>query len=310
MSDQEAPVTAYPSTTIKSQDQSGGPGLDKNIDPYAEWTRLEFWDDDNKPYLKEYEGRDLLKGKAALITGGDSGIGRSVAILFAREGADVSIVYLPEEEEDAQFVKKKVEEAGRKANLMQFDLKDRKNCEKAVEGHMKAFGKLNVLVNNAAMQEMQEDISEIDLDVTEKTFQTNIISMFAMTKYAIKHMKRGDTIVNSASVAAYMSNPVCLDYASTKGAITTFTRGLAQQQAKNGIRVNAVAPGIIWTPLQPATKGNPPDAMKALGVGACPLNRPGMPIEMATLYVTLASPLGSYCTGETLHGSGGLEMQG
>jgi hypothetical protein len=148
MSGQDAPITAYPATSIKAQDQTGGPGLDSKLDPYAEWTRLEFWNDDNKPYLKEYEGRGLLEGKAALITGGDSGIGRSVAILFAREGADVSIVYLPEEEEDAQYVKKKVEEAGRKANLMALNLRERENCEKAVEDHMKAFGKLNVLVNN------------------------------------------------------------------------------------------------------------------------------------------------------------------
>ncbi|KAH7063942.1 tropinone reductase 1 [Paraphoma chrysanthemicola] len=289
MSDQEAPITAYPATSIAAQSQSGGPGLDAATKQKAEWTRLEYWDENQKPYLKEYEGRGLLKGKAALITGGDSGIGRSVAILFAREGAD---------------------EAGQKANLMQFDLKDRENCQKAVQAHMKAFGKLNVLVNNAAMQEMCLDITEIDLDVTEKTFQTNVISMFAMTKYALKHMKRGDSIINSSSVAAYMSNPTLLDYASTKGAIATFTRGLAQQQAKNGIRVNAVAPGIIWTPLQPVTKNNPADAMDSLGVGACPLNRPGMPVEVAGAYVHLASPLGSYCTGEVIHVSGGIEMQG
>jgi hypothetical protein len=147
MSDQ-APITAYPAASIEAQDQSGSTGLDANMKQQANWTQLEFWDDNQKPYLKEYEGRGLLQGKAALITGGDSGIGRAVAILFAREGADVSIVYLPEEEEDAQFVKKKIEEAGRKANLMQFDLKVRENCEKAVEGHVKAFGKLNVLVNN------------------------------------------------------------------------------------------------------------------------------------------------------------------
>jgi NAD(P)-dependent dehydrogenase (short-subunit alcohol dehydrogenase family) len=328
MSDNKAPVTAYPSTEITPQNQEGGPGLDAKTEQKAEWSRLEFWDENQKPYLKEYEGRGLMQGKAALITGGDSGIGRAVAILFAREGADVSIVYLPEEEEDAQYVKKKVEEAGRKANLMQFNLRERKNCEQAVEQHMKVFGKLNVLVNNgkipllcsclendtnsitAAMQEACTDITEIDLDVTEKTFQTNVVSMFAMSKYALKHMKRGDCIVNSTSVAAYMSNPMLLDYASTKGAIATFTRGLAQQQAPNGIRVNAVAPGIIWTPLQPATKNNPADAMDSLGVGACPLNRPGMPVEMATCYVHLASPLGSYCTGEVLHGSGGIEMQG
>jgi hypothetical protein len=148
MSGKEDPVTAYPATSIEAQDQSGGPGTDAAMKQKAEWTRLEFWDDDQKPYLQEYEGRGLLKGKAALVTGGDSGIGRAVAILFAREGADVSIVYLPEEEEDAQFVKKKIEEAGQRANLMQLNLRERANCEKAVEGHLKAFGKLNVLVNN------------------------------------------------------------------------------------------------------------------------------------------------------------------
>jgi hypothetical protein len=148
MSDNKAPVTAYPSTEITPQNQEGGPGLDAKTEQKAEWSRLEFWDENQKPYLKEYEGRGLMQGKAALITGGDSGIGRAVAILFAREGADVSIVYLPEEEEDAQYVKKKIEEAGRKANLMQLNLRERKNCEQAVEQHMKVFGKLNVLVNN------------------------------------------------------------------------------------------------------------------------------------------------------------------
>jgi hypothetical protein len=150
----DAPITAYPATSIEAQNQEGGPGLDAATKQKAEWSRLEFWDDNQKPYLKEYEGRGLLQGKAALITGGDSGIGRAVAILFAREGADVSIVYLPEEEEDAQFVKKKIEEAGRKANLMQLNLRDRANCEKAVEGHMKAFGKLNVLVNNGMLSHL------------------------------------------------------------------------------------------------------------------------------------------------------------
>lgn len=151
MGSKDGPVTAYPATSISPQDQSGGPGLDAKTKQKAEWTRLEFWDENQKPYLQEYEGRGLLKGKAALITGGDSGIGRAVAILFAREGADVSIVYLPEEEEDAQYVKQKIEEAGQRANLMQLNLRERKNCEKAVEHHMKTFGKLNVLVNNGTL---------------------------------------------------------------------------------------------------------------------------------------------------------------
>jgi len=241
----DGPVTAYPATELKPQDQTGGPGLDSKLDPQANWTELEHWDEDGKPYLKEYEGRGLLKDKAVLVTGGDSGIGRSVAILMAREGADVSIVYLPEEEEDAQKTKSYIEKAGRKANLMPFNLRENENCKQAIEGHMKAFGKLSVLVNNAAMQEICNDMAEINLDVVQKTYQTNILSMFAMIKYALPHMTRGCSIVNSSSVAAYMGNPQLVDYSSTKGAITTLTRSLAQQLAPKGIRVNAVAPGIM-----------------------------------------------------------------
>ncbi|KAF2083902.1 short chain dehydrogenase/ reductase-like protein [Saccharata proteae CBS 121410] len=306
----DKPVTAYPSIELQAQDQQGGPGLDSKLKPYANFTQLEFWSDDGKPYLQEYEGRGLLKGKAALITGGDSGIGRSVAILMAREGADISFVYLPEEEEDAQYTKSEIEKSGRKAHLMPLNLREEENCKKAVDGHLKAFGKLNVLVNNSAMQEVCNDHRDIDLSVVEKTFRTNILSMFALSKFALQHMKRGDSIINSCSVAGYMGNPQLVDYSATKGGIATFTRALAQQQAKHGIRVNAVAPGIIWTPLQPATKGNPPEALKGLGVGQAPLNRPGMPVEVATAYVFLASPYGSYFTGEVLHGTGGLEMQG
>ncbi|KAF1990788.1 short chain dehydrogenase/ reductase-like protein [Aulographum hederae CBS 113979] len=306
----DKPITAYPSTELKEQDQTGGPGLDAKLAPSANWGQLEFWTDDGKPYLQEYEGRGLLKDKAVLITGGDSGIGRAVAILMAREGADISIVYLPEEEKDAQETKKEIERAGRKTNLMSMDLKVNENCKKAVDGHMKAFGKLSVLVNNSAMQEICNDMLDIDLDSVEKTFRTNILSMFAMCKYALPHMKRGSSIVNSASVASYMGNPQLVDYSSTKGAIVTMTRSLAQQQAKNGIRVNCVAPGIIWTPLQPATKDNPAEVMNNLGVGDCPLNRPGMPVEVAGAYVFLASPYGSYATGECIHISGGIEMQG
>jgi len=306
----ESPPTAYPSSEIEPQDQTPGKGLDKNMEPAANWTQLEFWDDEGtKPYLQEYKGTGLLKDKAALITGGDSGIGRSVAILFAREGADISFVYLPEEEEDAQLTKKEIEKAGRKANLLPLDLLKRENCEKAVQEHMKAFGKLSVLVNNSAMQEMCEDVKDINLDVVEKTFHLNIIGMFAMTKYALPHMKRGSCIINTGSVAGYMGNPQLCDYSSTKGAISTFTRSLAQQQAPKGIRVNSVAPGIIWTPLQPATKGNPKEAMESLGVGAAPLQRPGMPVEVAGAYVFLASPMGSYTTGATIHVTGGMENQ-
>lgn len=244
MSEQEGPVTAYP-WKITPQDQQGGPGLDKDMVEQANWTQLEYWGDDGKPYLKEYEGRGLLQGKAVLITGGDSGIGRSVAILMAREGADVSILYLPEEEEDAKFTIKQIEKAGRKGHGMQYDLTEEANCKAAIDEHIKIFGKLNVLVNNSSMQVSCEDHREIDISVVTKTFQTNIIQMMAMSKYGLQHMKRGDNIINSASVLAYKGDPSKVDYSSTKGAIVTFTRALAQQQAPKGIRVNAVAPGIM-----------------------------------------------------------------
>ncbi|THW58899.1 short chain dehydrogenase/ reductase-like protein [Aureobasidium pullulans] len=301
MSQQEGPVTAY-TWQISAQDQQGGPGLDKDMKEQANWTQLEYWDDNGKPYLKEYEGRGLLQDKAVLITGGDSGIGRSVAILMAREGAD--------EEEDAQYTIKQIEKAGRKGHGMQYDLKEESNCKAAIDEHIKVFGKLNVLVNNASMQESCEDHREIDISVVTKTFQTNIIQMMALSKYALQHMKRGDNIVNSASVLAYMGDASKIDYSSTKGAIVTFTRALAKQQAPRGIRVNAVAPGIIWTPLQPATANVPAEGMKNVGVGMAPMNRTGMPIEIATAYIQLASPLGSYFTGECIHGTGGIEMQG
>ena len=241
----EAPLTAYP-WKIPPQDQEGSKGLDSQLDPPANWTQLEFWDDDGtKPYLQEYKGQGLLKDKAVLITGADSGIGRSVAVLMAREGADISFVYLPEEEDDAQATKKMIEAAGRKAHILPLDVTSEANCRKAVDSHINTFGKLSVLVNNSAMQEICNDLKDIDLEVVEKTYRTNVLSMFAMTKYALPHMKRGSAVINSCSIAGYMGNPQLVDYSSTKGAVATFTRALAQQQAPKGIRVNAVAPGIM-----------------------------------------------------------------
>ncbi|KAK3691608.1 hypothetical protein LTR37_018563 [Vermiconidia calcicola] len=303
--------TAYPAWVPETTpNQQGGPGLDSKLDPGANWTQIEHWTPEGKPYLKEYEGRGLLEDKKVLITGGDSGIGRSVAILMAREGADVSFVYLPEEEEDADYTMKEIEKAGRKSQKLALNIRPEENCRKAVDEHVKMFGRIDVLVNNSAMQEVCTDMKDIDLAVVEKTFRTNIISIFAMCKFALPHMHRGSSIVNSCSVAGYMGNPELVDYASTKGGIVALTRSLAQQQAPNGIRVNSVAPGIIWTPLQPATKGNPPEKIKGLGTQTAPVGRMGMPVECATAYVFLASPLGSYFTGECLHGTGGLEMQG
>lgn len=244
MSEQEDPITAY-TWEISPQDQQGGPGLDKDMKEQANWTQLEYWGDDGKPYLKEYEGRGLLQNKAVLITGGDSGIGRSTAILMAREGADVSILYLPEEEVDAQYTIKQIEKAGRKGHGLQYDLTEEGSCKAAIDEHMKVFGKLNVLVNNASMQVSCEDHRDIDIATITKTFQTNIIQMMALSKFALQHMKRGDNIVNCASVLGYMGDPTKVDYSATKGAIVTFTRALAKQQAPRGIRVNAVAPGIM-----------------------------------------------------------------
>jgi NAD(P)-dependent dehydrogenase (short-subunit alcohol dehydrogenase family) len=243
MASVQAPTTAYPSTFIRAQDQTPGKGPDSKLEPAANWTQLDFWDDEGtSPYQKEYEGRGLLKDKAALITGGHSGIGRSVAILMAREGANISFVYLPEEGEDAQYTKRK---AGRRAHLIVLDLTTRENCQKSVEEHMKVFEKLNVLVNNSAMQEVCADVMDMDLDVVEKAFRTNVLSMFAITKYALQHMKRCSSIINSCSVAGVVGNPMEVDYSSSKGAIATFTRSLAQPQAKKGIRVNAEASGKI-----------------------------------------------------------------
>nr|OQO18079.1 hypothetical protein B0A51_14699 [Rachicladosporium sp. CCFEE 5018] len=309
MSKQDLAPTAY-TAFLEPQDQSGSAGLEKHLNPPASWTQLEFWDKDGKPYLKEYEGRGLLQDKAVLITGGDSGIGRSAAILMAREGADITICYLAEEKEDAEWTIKQIEKEGRKAHGIVGDLKSMEVCKSIIDEHMKVHGRLNVLVNNASMQEACMDHSKIDLDVVQATFQTNIIPMIALAKYALPHMKRGDNIINTASVAGYMGNPALVDYSSTKGAIVSFTRALAQQQAPHGIRVNAVAPGVIWTPLQPATNNLPADAMKGLGINEAPINRPGMPVEIGTAYVFLASPLSSFATGTCHHANGASELQG
>lgn len=239
MSEEEKPLTAYPSVELEAQDQTGSTGLDSKMKPAASWTQLEYWTNDGKPYLKEYEGRGLLQDKAVLITGGDSGIGRSVAILMAREGADVSILYLPGEEEDAKYTMEEIKKAGRKAHGIALDLKEVANCKKAVEEHMSVHGRLNVLVNNSksapalslrvlliclhtgSMQEICREHSEIDISVVEKTFQTNVIQMMAMTKYALPHMKRGSSIINSTSVAAYMGNPELVDYSATSKLVQT-----------------------------------------------------------------------------------------
>jgi len=297
-------LTAYASRPTAQHQNL--PGLDSNMNPVAEWTRQEFWKD-GKPYLREYVGSGKLEGKKALITGGDSGIGRSVAEMFAREGADCSIVYLPQEQPDAEAVRDAIQKVGKQCLLLPLDLTVRANCEEAVKLHVASFGHIDVLVNNSARQTMTEHVEDLDLDDVELTFRTNILSQFAITKYAVPHMLPGSSIVNSTSVGAYDGSvmSVKLDYSSTKGAIVTFTRSLSQQLAPRHIRVNAVAPGPIWTPLNPATKNQPADEMSDFMFKGSPLGRMGQPAELGPAYVFLASPDSSYATGSVIQVNGG-----
>jgi len=301
---ENAVLTAYSSRP--SGQHQNLPGLDSNMAPVAEWTRQEFWKD-GKPYLREYVGSGKLEGKNALITGGDSGIGRSAAEMFAREGCDVSIVYLPQEQPDAEAVKAAIEKVGRKCLLLPLDLCVRANCEEAVKLHVATYGRIDVLVNNSARQTMTENVADLDLDDVELTFRTNILSQFAICKYAVPHMQPGSSIVNSTSVGAYDGSVMSakLDYSSTKGAIVTFTRSLSQQLAPKHIRVNAVAPGPIWTPLNPATKNQPEDMMSDFMWKGAPLGRMGQPAELGPAYVFLASPDSSYATGSVIQVNGG-----
>ncbi|WVN88737.1 uncharacterized protein L203_103950 [Cryptococcus depauperatus CBS 7841] len=293
-------ITAYPElTNIKAQEQKL-PGKDVDMDPLAEFTKLETWDDDGKPCLKEYVGSGKLKGKTAIITGGDSGIGRAAAQMFAREGADMTIVYLPEEEEDAQRVKKAIQQDGQDVLLLAHDLMKSEEAADVVRKHIDHFGKLDILVNNASKQIMCKSLPEIDLNNVESTFRSNILGMFALTKAAIPHLKRGSAIINTSSVTAFKGSAAMLDYSSTKGAIISFTRSLALQLAPQGIRVNGVCPGPVYTPLQPASR--PAENMEGWSLGGPPLHgRASMPAEMGPAYVFLASADSNAMTGHFLH---------
>jgi len=251
-----------------------------------------------------YKGSGKLAGRAALITGADSGIGRAVAIAFAREGADVLIGYL-EEHEDAQETARWVEQAGRKAVLMAGDIADPTHCKKLVARAVEEFGRLDILVNNAAYQMTYHSLDEISEAEWDKTFRTNIYSMFYLAKAAVPHMKPGSAIVNTSSINAKSPNPTLLAYATTKGAIANFTAGLAQLLAERGIRVNCVAPGPIWTPLIPSTMAE--KSVEKFGENT-PLGRPGQPAELAPAYVLLASDDGSYMTGAMIPVTGGRPM--
>lgn len=256
--------------------------------------------------VPEYKPAGKLTGKSAIITGGDSGIGRSVAVLFAKEGAEIAIVYL-NEHEDARETQRHIEQEGRKCLLIAGDIGDEDFCKSAVEKTIQEFGKLDILVNNAAEQHPQKSIEDITKEQLERTFRTNIFGYFFMTKASMKHLKEGSTIINTTSVTAYKGSSELLDYSSTKGAIVAFTRSLSMNLAEKKIRVNGVAPGPIWTPLIPSTF--PEDKVESFGQDV-PMQRPGQPEEVATCYVFLASADSSYISGQILHPNGGTIVNG
>jgi NAD(P)-dependent dehydrogenase (short-subunit alcohol dehydrogenase family) len=255
---------------------------------------------------ESYVGSGRLEGKRTLITGGDSGIGRAVALAFAREGADVAIVYLPDEEEDAQETVRLVEAAGRRALTLPGDIRDEAFCSEIVERTVAELGGLDVLVNNAAFQMSQENgLLDLTTEQLDRTFKTNLYAMFWITKAALPHLQPGSSIINTTSVQAYEPSPQLIDYATTKAGILNFTKALAQQVAEQGVRVNAVAPGPIWTPLIPATM--PEEKVKEFGADT-PLGRAGQPAELAPAYVFFASQESSYITGERIGVTCGLSL--
>lgn len=276
------------------QHQSQQPGLESDMSP-----RPAYEGEKSDVFSK-------LAGKVAIITGGDSGIGRAVAVSFARQGANIVIAYL-NEHEDAKETKWQVEQEGQKCLLIAGDVGDETHCQRIVEEAVSTFGQLDILINNAAVQFPQESIEDISADQLERTFRTNIFAYFYMAKAALKHLPKGGVIVNTTSVTAYRGSGHLIDYASTKGAIVAFTRSLSQSLADRYIRVNAVAPGPIWTPLIPATF--PAEQVASFGSDV-PLKRPGQPEEVAPCYLFLASDDSSYMTGQVLHPNGGEIVNG
>ncbi|MFD3920050.1 SDR family oxidoreductase [Streptomyces sp. NPDC058595] len=285
------PVTKHPQPEFPQQGQSH-PGWSGPMDPPPDHGE------------ESYKGHGLLTDLKTLVTGGDSGIGRAVALAYAREGADVVFSYLAAEEEDARETVRLVEEAGRTAVAVACDLREEAQCRELVDRTVAEFGRIDILVNNAAYQMSQPDgIADISTEQFDRVVRTNLYAMFWLCKMALPSMPKGGSIINSASVQAYKPSPHLLDYAMTKGAIVTFTQGLAQMVAKDGIRVNAVAPGPVWTPLIPATM---PDTVE-FGKQS-PLGRPAQPAEMAPAYVFLASPQASYITAEIVNATGGTPL--
>ena len=278
---------------MPAQKQHHQPGSERKMRPQPD-------------YEPKYPGVGKLKDKVALITGGDSGIGRAVAVAMAREGAKIAIVYL-EEHKDANETRDLVRREGTEALLLPGDVGDETFCAAAVDATIEQFGRLDILVNNAAEQHETDDIRKIQAEQIERTFRTNIFSFFYMAKHTLARMGKGGTIINTASITAYQGHKTLLDYSATKGAIVSFTRSLAEALVDEGIRVNAVAPGPIWTPLIPASF----DAKKVAKHGeSAPMHRPGQPNEVAPCYVFLASDDASYISGQVLHPNGGNVVNG
>ncbi|GAB3789993.1 SDR family oxidoreductase [Virgibacillus kimchii] len=280
--------------TPPAQEQYKQPGIEAEMRPEPDYIR------------ENYRGSGKLKGKVALITGGDSGIGRAVSVHFAREGADVAVIYL-DEHEDAEETKRLVEMEGQQCLLINGDIGQQSFCEAAVTETLNKFQKINILVNNAAEQHPQENFMDISSEQLERTFRTNVFSMFYITKAVLPNLKEGSSIINSSSITAYQGSTDLIDYSATKGAIVSFTRSLSEAMADQGIRVNGVAPGMTWTPLIPASFSE--EKVDGFG-GNAPMKRPGQPQDLAPAYVYLASEDSSYVSGQMIHVNGGIIVAG
>lgn len=287
------PLSQYPGPEFPRQHQSE-PGLSQDMVPTPDHGE------------ETYEGFGRLKGRKAVITGGDSGIGRAAAIAFAREGADVVIAYLPQEQPDADETLRHIKDAGVKGVGISLDLSSEETCQKLIDESVAALGSIDILVINAAKQVAIKEISELTTEQFDQTYKTNVYAMFWLTKFALPHMPKGASIINTTSIQAYQPSPTLLDYASTKAAIANWTHGLAKQLAEKGIRVNGVAPGPIWTPLQPSD-GQPQEKIPTFGEQT-PMGRAGQPAELGPVYVFLASQESSYITGEIIGVTGGQHL--